>query len=580
MQGQRTIRRTVSYALEVSETRGALLSLCLFSLLFLHGIFMTTLLLYNGPIYTLNPAQPHATALAVRDDRILAVGDLQEVRAATGRTTMEIDLAGRAVIPGLTDAHVHFTWHGFALQRVRLSSAPTLEAALEHIAAKVATLPPGAWLQGGGWNHGRWAGRWPTRDDLDRVCPNHPAMLVRRDGHSIWVNSQALALAGIDDTTPDPPDGVIQRDSQGRATGILLEGAQELVRRVVPTPTPAERLAALRLAQAEALSYGLTSLHIPPSPISSDGRETLNDLQILYNRGELQVRCLAHLADPDLDAALALGLRSGLGDHWLRIGGLKIFADGSLGSETAEMLEPYSGRTSRGIAMFPEGELHALIQRACAGGISVVVHAIGDAANRKVLDAIAKTQHQQSVPGSSVLSSPALPNRIEHAQVLHPEDIGRFTRLGVVASMQPAHATSDMQVAERLWGARCRTAYAWQALKSAGTVLAFGSDAPVEPLNPWRGIHAAVTRQRIDSTLEGGWYPEQRLSLADTLHACCIGPTVASGETGSKGMLAPGMLADLAILAVDPFAIQPEDLHAVTVDMTIVGGKMLFQHNS
>jgi len=560
----------------------------LFSLLFLYDNSMKNLLLYNGLIYTLNPAQPHATALAIRDDRILAVGDLQEVRAAAGHAAPEIDLAGQAVIPGLTDAHVHFTWHGLALQRVRLSNVVTLEAALAQIAAKVATLPPGAWLQGGGWNHGRWGGHWPTRADLDRVCPDRPAILVRRDGHSIWVNSQALALAGIDDTTPDPPDGVIQRDPQGHATGILLEGAQELVRRVVPTPTPAERLAALRLAQAEALSYGLTSVHIPPSPISSDGRETLRDLQILYSQGKLQLRCLAHLACPDLDAALALGLRSGLGDHWLRIGGLKIFADGSLGSETAEMLEPYTGRAGRGIAMFPEAALNTLIRQAYAGGISVVVHAIGDAANRKVLDAIAKTQqqpeqqNQQSVPGSSVRSSPgasapALPNRIEHAQVLHPEDIGRFAALGVVASMQPAHATSDIQVAERLWGARCRTAYAWQALKSAGTVLAFGSDAPVEPLNPWPGIHAAVTRQRPDGTPEEGWYPSQRLSLADTLHACCIGPAMASGETGIKGMLAPGMLADLAILAVDPFANRPEDLHAVTVNMTIVGGKVLFE---
>ncbi len=533
---------------------------------------MTTLLLYNGPIYTLNSVQPHAAALAIRDDRILAVGDLPTVRATAGRTHTQIDLAGRAVIPGLTDAHVHFTWHGIALQRVRLTNAPTLEAALERIAEKAATLPPGTWLQGSGWNHGQWGGRWPTRNDLDRVCPTHPAMLIRRDGHSVWVNSAALTLAGIDDTTPDPPDGVIQRDPQGHTTGILLEGAQELVRRVVPTPTPAERLTALRLAQIEALSYGLTSLHIPPSPISSDGRETLTDLQILYNRSELQLRCLAHLAYPDLDAALALGLRSGLGDHWLRIGGLKIFADGSLGSETAEMLEPYTGRTRRGIAMLPTAELNALIQRAGAGGISVVVHAIGDAANRKVLDAIERANNEQPVP-----HAPALPNRIEHAQVVHPDDLGRFAASGVVASMQPAHATSDIPVAERLWGGRCATAHAWQTLRSAGTVLAFGSDAPVEPLNPWRGIHAAVTRQRTDNTPEGGWYPAQRLSLADTLHACCIGPAVASGETGSKGRLAPGMLADLAILTVDPFVLQPEDLHTVTVDMTIVGGKVRFE---
>lgn len=558
---------------------------------------MATLLFYNGPIYTLNPAQPRVQALAIRAGRVLAVGSEAEVRATLGGSVQGcdlIDLRGRAIIPGLTDAHVHITWYGFALQRVRLADATTLEGALEKIAAKAATLPPGAWLQGGGWSHSRWGGRWPTRADLDRVCPDRPALLIRRDGHSSWVNSQALALAGIDDSTPDPPDGEIQRDAHGCATGILLEGAQDIVRRIIPSPTPAERLVALRAAQAEALRHGLTSLHIPTIPGEGDGRETLTDLQILRERGHLQVRCLAHLAAADLDAALALGLRSGLGDPWLRIGGLKIFADGSLGSETAEMLAPYEGRSGTGVAMLPVAELNALIARANRGGISVVVHAIGDAANRKVLDAIERlknrelsienqepgTENPQSVLSSSVLGSLALPNRIEHAQVVHPQDIPRFAALGVIASMQPVHATSDMHAAEQLWGARCATAYAWQAFRRAGVTLAFGSDAPVEPLNPWLGIHAAVTRQRTDGTPAGGWYPELRLSLEETLHACCIGPAIASGEAGIKGQLAPGMLADLAVLTVDPFQIPPEELHTVQVDLTVVEGNIEFESDS
>lgn len=534
------------------------------------------LLLYNGTIHTLNAEQPRAQALAIRAGRVVAVGSQGKVRAALAGERVEgIDLQGRAVIPGLTDAHVHITWYGLTRRNVRLGGTRSLDEALARIAERAASLAPAAWLQGGGWDHTAWGGQWPTCADLDRVCPHNPAMLVRKDGHSVWVNSRALMLAGITSTTPDPSGGQIQRDREREPTGILFESAQEIVRRVVAPPTPAERLQALQEALHEASGYGLTSLHIPPGPVADDGHQTLTDLHVLYGRGALPLRCLAHIAARDLDAALALGLRSGLGDHWLRAGGLKIFADGALGSETAEMLAYYEGRRHLGMSALPLEALEDMVQRAHRGGISVVVHAVGDAANRKVLSAIEKArkrQAEQAAQAGQHPDRPLLPDRIEHAQIVHPSDIPRFAALGVVASMQPVHATSDMLMADELWGRRCTTAYALRAFQDAGVTLAFGSDAPVESFNPWLGIHAAVTRQRLDNTPPGGWYPEQCLSLLDTLRACCIGPAVASGEAHVKGMLVPGMLADMAILSADPFQMPPQQLHRMVVDMTIVAG--------
>jgi hypothetical protein len=459
---------------------------------------------------------------------------------------------------------------------VRLADTTSLDEALERIAARAQTLPADDWLQGSGWNHAAWNSHWPTRHDLDRVCGERPAVLERKDGHSVWASSAALARAGIDHTTPDPPGGHIQRDTEGIPTGILLEAAQHMVLNAVGEPTPAERLNVTQDAILEALSYGLTGLHIPPGPDANDAPETLNDLRVLYGRGALPVRCLVHLAARDLDAALALGLRSGLGDEWLRIGGLKIFADGSLGSETAEMLLPYEDRRDKGMAMLEEAELHALVQRANQAGISVIIHAIGDAANRKVLNAIEQARAPNAAPAEPL----HLPNRIEHAQLVHPADVPRFAALEVLASMQPLHATSDMPMADELWGRRCATAYALRTLQEAGATLALGSDAPIDALNPWLGIHAAVTRQRTDNTPTDGWYPEQRLSLTDALRGYTRGPAIASGEAAVKGTLEPGMLADLAVLNVDPFMLPPEELHTVQADMTLVGGEVRWERKS
>jgi predicted amidohydrolase YtcJ len=533
---------------------------------------MRTLILYNGPIYTLVPGQPVARAIAIRDGRVLAVGSEGKVQAAAGSRAETINLQGRAVVPGLTDAHVHITLHGFAMQQIRLDGVTDYQVALARIAERVKSLPQGSYLRGGGWNHADWGGKWPTRDDLDKICPDRPALLSRKDGHSLWVNSKALELAGITDDTPDPFGGQIQRDSKGRATGILFETAIDLVRAAIAPPTPEERRAALRAAINEGLGYGLTAIQIPPSTNHADGRETLEDLQVLRERGQLQIRCQAHLAGADLDRAVELGVRSGLGDRWLRIGGLKLFADGSLGSETAEMLAPYEGRRGTGLATLSEEELYAAVHKANQNGISVIVHAIGDAANRKVLDAI-EVARSDSAPL-------AVPNRIEHCQVIHANDLPRFAALGVIASMQPIHATSDMLVADELWGKRCALAYAWRSFLESGATLAFGSDAPVETLNPWPGVHAAVTRQRADNTPEGGWYPEQRLSVEESLRAYCHGPAVAAAEANERGTLAPGMLADLAVLDRDPFRTPPAELHKISATMTIVEGNVVMERKS
>jgi predicted amidohydrolase YtcJ len=547
---------------------------------------MPTIMLYNGPIYTLDPAQPRVQAIAIRDGRVIAAGSEGKVQAAVGGRAEGINLRGRAVIPALTDAHVHLVWHGLARREIRLEGVADMEAAVEMVAAGAAARPESAWVRGRGWDHSLWGGRWPTATMLDTAVPDRPVFLSRKDGHSAWVNSRALELAGIDDTTPDPAGGSIQREKK-RATGILLETAIDLVRRHVPEPTEEERLAALRDASAEAHGYGMIGVHIPPSMRPGDGALALADLQKLRERGQLRLRCLVHLGLDGLDDALRLGIRSGLGDRWLRIGGVKMFADGSLGSETAEMLSHYEGRRHLGSQTISDDELNEAVSRAIAGGIAVTIHAIGDAANRRVLDAIEAAllgsrigdqgSEAEGRPGLTRDSRPLIPNRIEHCQLLHPRDIPRFAQLGVVASMQPIHATADMEVADRLWGERCATAYAWRSLKESGAMLAFGSDAPVESLNPWLSIHAAATRQRPGKVPPGGWYPEQRIGVEDALRGFAAGAAFAAGVAHEQGTLAPGMLADLAVLSADPFKVSPADLHAIHADLTMIEGEVVWE---
>lgn len=538
---------------------------------------MPTTILYNGPIYTLDQAQPRAQAIGIRDGRVIAVGSEGKVQAAVGGRAEPINLRGRAVIPALTDAHVHLIWHALSRNEVRLVGVNDYDEALRRIGEAAEQLPEGAWLRGGGWNHMEWGGRWPTAADLDRVTGERPALLMRKDGHSAWVNSRTLALAGIDEKTPDPPGGTIQREKK-QATGILLENAMQIVRDHIPVPSEEQRLAAIRAAIVEAHSYGMVGMHIPPALQPGDSALTLNDLQILRGRGQLALRCLTHIGLDVLDEALRLGLRSGMGDRWIRIGGVKMFADGSLGSETAEMLAHYEGRRHLGLATMSTDELNDAVRRAIAGGISVTIHAIGDAANRRVLDAIAAAQPAPGDDPQAAAERGAIPNRMEHAQIVHPQDVPRFAQLGVVASMQPIHCTADMRIAEECWGReRCANAYAWRTLADAGTVLAFGSDAPVESLNPWLSIHAAVTRQRPGGDPPGGWFPEQCISVGAAIKGFTRGTAIAAGAAHEQGALTPGMLADLAVLSNDPFKISPADLHSIRADMTMLEGEVVWE---
>jgi hypothetical protein len=472
-------------------------------------------------------------------------------------------------------------WYALRRREVQLEGVASYEEALDRIADAATRLPDGAWLQGGGWDHSLWDGHWPTAADLDTRVPNNPVLLVRKDGHSAWVNTLALAAGGIDETTPDPAGGAIRRE-RGQPTGVLFESAIDIVRQHIPPASEEYRLSAIRDAITEAHSYGMVGMHIPPGLQEGDGALALADMQRLRSIGKLDLRCLMHLDYHTLDQSIALGIRSGLGDRWIKIGGVKLFADGSLGSETAEMLTHYEGKRNAGIATITTEDLNEAVRKANSNGLSVIIHAIGDAANRRVLDAIqnAREWNMQHKDVSDTNVPFAIPNRIEHAQLLHPHDLPRFAQLGVVASMQPIHATADMEVADRLWGSRCDLAYAWRSLQQSGAVLAFGSDAPVEAMNPWLSIHAAVTRQRINGFPPGGWYPEQRISLNDALRGFTVGAACAAGADREQGTLMPGMLADLAVLSTDPFKAHPGDLHAITSEMTMLEGRIVWERKA
>lgn len=522
----------------------------------------TKLILINGNIHTMDRSRPRASALAIAGEQVLAVGrdaDLLQLQAQGDRV---IDLHGRTVTPGLIDAHLHFLSYGLSLQEIDLVGTQSLEAALERVAARAQTTPAGQWLSGRGWDQMLWpAPTFPRRRDLDAVTRDHPIFLRRKCGHAGWANSLALELAGISRDTPDPEGGAIERDpATGQPTGILLERAMELVMRHLAAPSPEAAVDAVRTALRRANSLGITGVH------NMEGSDALRAFQTLRRRGELTLRVLQQIPEADLDAAIQLGVQTGYGDAWIRFGAVKIFSDGSLGARSALMVEPYEGEPHNyGIAVATAEHLKRQVSRAAQAGLAVHIHAIGDQANRNVLDAIEATRRN----GIGL----HLRHRIEHAQILQPADVPRFAELGVIASMQPIHCTQDITLADRHWGKRSRLAYAWSSLLASGAVLAFGSDAPVETPDAMQGIYAAVTRRRADGyPSPEGWYPEECVSVQDALYAYTVGAAYAGGEEAIKGTLATGMLADLAVWSQDIFAVAPEDILSTQAVATIVGG--------
>lgn len=516
----------------------------------------------GGTVYTGDAGRPRA--LAVRGHEIVAVDQAECLDGLRGPRTRVVDLRGRALLPGFIDAHVHFGWYALSRERVNLDPARTLEEGLALVQRAAGSLPPGAWLEGRGWDRNRW-GRLPTAAALDRVTGRRPAVLSSHDGHALWLNAAALRAAGIGPNTLDVPGGRIERDARGQPTGVLFERAQELVRHAVPEPTVAELAEAIRRALPVAAAVGIVGIH------NLEGAPSLRAFAALRRADALSLRVFHGLPHAELGAASRLGMETGFGDDWLRLGPVKLFADGALGSRTAFLLDDYEGQPGdRGIATLdPEGLRRDLVQAARAG-LAVAVHAIGDGAVRMVLDAMEWARAQDEATRRALF-------RVEHAQLVHPDDVPRFRQLDVVASMQPIHAVADRLVADQHWGARARHAYAWRSLLEAGAPLAFGTDAPVERIEPLRSLHAAVTRQDVDGAPEGGWYPEQRLTLEEAVRAYTLGSAAAEGAQAVRGSLEPGKLADLVVLSLDPFGRGPEALLEVEVDVTMVGGRIVHE---
>lgn len=541
-----------------------------------------TTIIENARIYTMDYDLPHADAIAIREGRIVAVGNKEDMGVLTG-TVRRIDAGGRAVIPGLIDAHIHFLDYSRSLAKIELDGVTSKEEVLARVAEKARQLGPGRWVLGGGWNNNLWSPPdFPTRHDLDRVAPQNPVYLDRKDLHSCWVNSLVLQKAGVTRDTPDPSGAAIGRDEMGAPNGIFFESAVSLMRRAVDE-APEDPATAMRRGFHALISMGLVGFH------DCEGPDAFATFQALDMEGELPMRVVILLAYYRLDETIRVGLRTGFGSDRLRAGPVKIFSDGSLGSRTAQMLEPFEGSPGNcGIATIPQDELEEAIVKAARAGIPSAVHAIGDAANRRVLDAFQKAQEilwganlvgagLKPAPTTSTGEGPRLVNRIEHAQLLHPDDIPRFAALGVVASMQPLHATSDMHAADRLWGARARYSYAWRSMLDAGGLLAFGSDAPVETPNPFLSIHAAVTRQDVHDQPPEGWYPQERLTVEEAVRAYTEGAARSCPYLPHvTGTLVPGSVADLLVLDRDIFTVAPSEIKHARPLATMIGGEAVY----
>ncbi len=531
-----------------------------------------SLILFNGRIYTLDAHQPTATAVAIEHGRVLALGSDDEITQLNLPHAEKINLNGATVTPGLVDAHCHFQLYALSLRQANLLDVPSLAQALQRIHAKLPTLSPGEWLQGYGWKNQIWPeNRLPHKSDLDPLMPDRPALLSDKSYHTGWANSRALQLAGITRATPDPAGGQIGRDENGEPTGILYENAIQLVRQHIPSYTHAQLVESMQRAQENCWRVGLTGLH------DFDGRTSFEALQTLRRNEQLGLRIYKNIPAALLDHAIALGLQTDFGDEWLRIGGIKIFADGALGGKTALMVEPYEGEPDNvGIAVTDKEEMYRIASQASAHGLSVTVHAIGDKAVHDILDVYEVVRREEEARGDTS----QLRHRIEHVQIYHPQDRHRLAQLQVIASMQPTHAVSDMEIADAYWGDRAQYSYAWRDMLASEALLVFGSDFPIEEIDPLHGLHAAVTRQKragSNSYAPEGWYPAQRLTMLEAVRAFTWATAVTSGQENQLGTITPGKFADLTLYDRDIFTIPPSEILETNILGTIVGGQFKYR---
>ncbi len=529
----------------------------------------------NARIYTVNAAQPWAEALAIRGDRIVAVGAARDIDPYRGRSTQVIDAKGRLLLPGFTDCHIHFMEGSLGLLHVDLNGAATPREIQKRVTDYAISHPKEEWILGMGWTYPVFApSGMPDRKILDEVVLDRPVLLEAFDGHSSWANSKALAIAGITASTPDPPNGKIVRDREGQATGALLEEAGGLVRKFAPKPTVEERMAALRKGLQEANRVGLVRVH------SAGGDfEWLNLYDQLRQKGELTVRqYIAFFLDPpELTGAAIESIeqaRNTYHDDWIAAGAVKTMLDGVVEAHTAAMLTPYSDdATKSGKLFWDPDKYRQAIAEIDRRGFQIFTHAIGDRAVRLALDAFqeaaAKNGNKDPRP------------RVEHIETITAADIPRFGKLGAIASFQPLHAYPDedtLQIWARNAGPeRAGRGWVWHSIELSGGRLAFGSDWPVVTLNPWPGVQNALTRQTTDGRPEGGWLPQERISLENTIKAYTLGAAIAGRREKTEGSLEPGKLADLIVLSQNLFEIPPSQTGKTEVLLTMVGGRTVYQ---
>ncbi len=502
-------------------------------------------------------------ALLVEDGRIRFVGDLEQTRRAATRAYEEVDLAGKTILPGLCDFHLHFGYTAEKLDAVDCET-DTLDECLRRVAIKAKNTPAGEWILGYGWNHNVWQpAEYGSAQQLDQISKAHPILLHAKSLHTSWVNTMAMRKAGISRSSPNPEHGVILRGENGSPTGILLENATTLVSSCVPQSNAEQTARKLLRAQSHFHSLGLTAVH------DFDRFDTAEALLLLAERDQLKLRVSKNLPSEEIDRVVAGAWRERLSrPPFLKPGWLKIFADGALGPQSAALLAPYEGTDNKGMLLLSSSELLELGKKAGAAGWPLSVHAIGDRAVREVLDGFALLRQHERDHGY-----PRLPHRLEHIQLIDPTDLLRMRELNIIASVQPIHATSDMFTAQHYWGSRCEHAYAYQSMFAHQIDLRFGSDAPVESADPFKGLHAAMTRRRGDGQPDPqGWYPEQRVSFDQALKAYTQ-PLPGNGEVD---LLQAGMPADMIVLEHDPSRLDPHQLADLTPLVTVVAGEVVY----
>jgi predicted amidohydrolase YtcJ len=529
------------------------------------------LIIHNAKIYTVNAKQPRAKAIAIRGQRIAAVGSNAEILKLKGPASRVLDAGGATIVPGLHDSHGHFTNFGASLQRLNLRGTTSAEQIAGMVKAAAAKARPGEWILGRSWDQNDWPEKaFPIAAIIDRAAPNNPVYLTRVDGHAGWANSKAMELAGLTKETKDPPGGEIIRNRDGSPTGVLIDRAQGLVSTKIPSPTPEQLTEQMVLADKECRRLGLTMVH--------DAGTTGQNVELfkkLIDDDRLQTRLYVMLRGSldSLRPHFAKGPLKDYKDRRLAVRAIKIGADGALGSYGAALLEPYSDRPeTKGLLTTPPEEVYQQTLEASKAGFQTCIHAIGDHGNRVAMDVFERVQKE--VPGARELRM-----RNEHAQILDAAEIPRFAKLNVIASMQATHATSDLPWAPtRLGPARIEEgAYVWQKLIKSGAVLANGSDFPVEEANPMLGLYASVTRQQPDGKPPGGWQPDQRLSREEALASFTINAAFAAHAEQDLGSLEAGKLADLVMLSKDVMTVAPREILTTRVLRTIVGGRVVYE---